>query len=78
MFNRLFKNSTAPTSLVLFAALATLSGSRLFGQPETGRITGIAFDPSSAAIPNASITIRSLDTGSNDRRSLQLAAKLIF
>lgn len=49
--------------LALFVTLGGLLGVNLFGQAETAQITGTVYDPSGAAIPDASISIKSVDTG---------------
>jgi hypothetical protein len=43
--------------------LVTLLSANLFGQAETAQITGTVYDASGAAIPNASVTIKSANTG---------------
>jgi hypothetical protein len=35
----------------------------LFGQQETGQISGTVIDPNNAVVPNATITVRNVDTG---------------
>ena len=63
MLSRFFKTVTL-SRLVLFLTLATLPAASLFGQAETAQITGTVYDPSGAAIPSATVTVRSVDTGS--------------
>ncbi|MGA2135645.1 MAG: carboxypeptidase regulatory-like domain-containing protein [Bryobacteraceae bacterium] len=63
MISRAFGKFSALAPLVLFATFITAPATRLFGQAETGQITGTVFDPSGAAVPNATITVKSLDTG---------------
>jgi hypothetical protein len=47
----------------LLIALIGLLSINLFGQAETAQITGTVYDPSGAAIPNATVTVKSVDTG---------------
>ena len=62
MVSRLMK-SLQPGRFVLFVTLSALFACILYGQAETAQITGTVYDPSGAAIPNASVTIRSVNTG---------------
>ena len=49
----------------LFTALASLAfSSALWAQAETGQIAGVVTDPSGAAVASASVTVKSLNTGS--------------
>jgi hypothetical protein len=48
---------------VFLVTLVGLLSVNLFGQAEAAQITGTAYDPSGAAIPNASVTVKSVDTG---------------
>src|SRR5437870_10247163 len=48
--------------VVLIAALFSWA---LCGQQETGSITGQILDPSSAAVPNAQVTVKNESTGSS-------------
>jgi hypothetical protein len=52
-----------------FAILLTLSAAALLGQGSAGSVTGLVLDPSGAAVPDASVTLRSLD------RALELRTK---
>ena len=61
MLSRLFR--TVSLQLALFVTLVTLLNANLFGQAETAQITGTVYDPSGAAIPNASVAVKSADTG---------------
>ena len=47
----------------LLIALIGLLSANVFGQAETAQITGTVYDPSGATIPNASVIVKSLDTG---------------
>jgi hypothetical protein len=46
--------------MVAFVGLLNVN---LFGQAETAQITGTVYDPSGAAIPSASVVVKSVDTG---------------
>jgi hypothetical protein len=50
-------------SLALCLALILGGGVAAYGQTVYGSLAGTVFDPSGAVIPQASVTIRSLDTG---------------
>ena len=65
MLHTELRRSLAALALTLASALAMsgLLSPRLMGQTETAQITGTVYDPSGAAVPNASITIRSMETG---------------
>jgi len=50
-------------SLTLCLALILGGSAAVYGQTVYGSLAGTVFDPSGAVIPQASVTIRSLDTG---------------
>jgi len=62
MVSRLMKNLQLGP-FVLFVTLSAVFTCNLFGQAETAQITGTVYDPSGAAIPNAEVTIKSVNTG---------------
>ena len=62
MFSRLFKRLPL-AQVVLLVTLGTLLSANLFGQAETGQITGTVYDATGAAVPNVPIIIKSVDTG---------------
>jgi hypothetical protein len=62
MFKRSFRSVSLLQS-VLFITLGTSLSVSLFGQAETAQITGTVYDPSGAAIPSATVTVKSVDTG---------------
>src|SRR5579864_4284519 len=51
------------TRYLLALAVLSVSLTVVFAQTETGQITGTIFDPSGAAVPNAGVIIKSMDTG---------------
>jgi hypothetical protein len=62
MLSRFF-TTVSLSRLVLFLTLVTVPAVNLFGQAETAQITGTVYDPSGAAIPSATVTVKSVDTG---------------
>ncbi|HLY15849.1 MAG TPA: carboxypeptidase regulatory-like domain-containing protein [Bryobacteraceae bacterium] len=63
MFSRLSKLRVTLLRFGLLATLLVFCAASVFGQAETSQITGTVYDPSGAAIPNATITVKSVDTG---------------
>jgi hypothetical protein len=57
------KSSLTPKLLVAASLLALLTGTAIAQVSGSGTITGTITDPSSAAVPGASITVRNIDTG---------------
>src|SRR5215210_8650678 len=53
------------TSIMLVTALllAVVAASHVLGQTEAGQITGRVVDANGAAIPGATVTVKSVDTG---------------
>jgi hypothetical protein len=64
-FASVFRKGETMNKLKTLLALAVLSVfvTVVFAQTETGQITGTIFDPSSAAIPNVTVIVKSIDTG---------------
>src|SRR5438105_12787518 len=50
------------SQIIVVAAVMTLAGGHLYAQGATAAISGTIFDPTGAAIPGASITVRNLGT----------------
>jgi outer membrane receptor protein involved in Fe transport len=49
-----------------------------FGQAETGQITGTVLDPSGAPVPNATVTVKSVDTGAARTAKSSMAGGYLF
>jgi len=60
----LFKRAGSLLALLLALTLAAVSPVPVRAQVETGQITGTVTDPQGAVVPGATVTVRSVDTGS--------------
>jgi hypothetical protein len=54
---------TCILTALLFLALVQISGGPVFAQGSTGSINGTVTDPTGAAVPGASVTLKNADTG---------------
>ncbi len=59
---------TGHFSLLALIALLAFLPLLAFGQVDTGTIAGTVRDPSGAAVPDATVTVRNASTGANCRR----------
>src|SRR5215472_11349629 len=54
---------TSFSRCLFLLAVLSLCLTVAYAQTETGQIAGTIFDPSGAAIPNATVTVKSVETG---------------
>lgn len=62
-FVRLFRRLHRAHSFVLLALILAMAGIPAFAQMDQGTITGVVTDSTGAAIPNAHVTLKNVDTG---------------
>ena len=66
------------TFLAAVLAVLCLGAVSAFGQAETGQILGTVLDPTGASVPGATITIRSVATGSERTETTDAGGSFIF
>jgi len=64
-------------SLLAGLSMLTMLSSPAFSQAETGQIAGTVFDPSGAVVPNAALTVKSVETGATRRSKTSGAGEYI-
>src|ERR1039457_193396 len=74
----MFRNSTRGTVLFVLTFLLLLAPALFAQSLTTGDIAGTLKDPSGAVVPNATMTLKSLDTGSTQNSTTDSSGEFRF
>src|ERR1035441_986064 len=74
----MFRNSTRGTVLFVLTFLLLLAPALFAQSLTTGDIAGTLKDPSGAVVPNATMTLKSLDTGSTQNSMTDASGEFRF